>query len=50
MLLAGICFAALLVVIWRGSRAGHGPLDHAEIRVIRHYAEQSRKEQSQPFE
>ena len=50
MLLAGICFAAMLVVIWRSSSASRRPLDRTEIRVIRHYADQIRKEQVQPFE
>ncbi|MGA2716083.1 MAG: hypothetical protein ABSG41_23540 [Bryobacteraceae bacterium] len=50
MLLAAICLAALLIAIWRDSFAGNAPLDRAEIRVIRHYADQIRKEQIQPFD
>lgn len=50
MILAGICLAALLLIIWRDSCARQGPLDRAEIRVIKHYADQIRKEQIQPFD
>ena len=50
MILAGICLAALLIVLRRDSCASQGPLDHAEIRVIKHYADQVRKEQTQPFD
>jgi hypothetical protein len=50
MVLAGICLVALLLVIWRDSCASQGPLDRAEIRVIRRYADKIRKEQIQPFD
>lgn len=50
MLLSGICLAGLLLVLWRDSCASQGPLDRAEIRVIRRYADQIRKEETQPFD
>ncbi len=50
MVLVAICVAALLLVIWRDSCASKGPLDRAEIKVIKHYADKIRKDQIQPFD
>ena len=50
MLPLGVCLVAAVIVIWRQSRRRESPLDHSEIRVLRHCAEQIRREQGYPFE
>ena len=50
MLPAGICVVVALVVLWRAFRARPRPLDRNEVQILRHFADQIRKEQFHPFE
>ena len=50
MLPVGICLAVALIVIWRQSRTRQQPLDRYEIRVLKHCADQIRREQFHPFD
>ncbi len=50
MLPAGICLVVALIVFWRASRSRQRPLDHGEIQILRHVADQIRREQFHPFE
>jgi hypothetical protein len=50
MVPALVCLAAVLITLWRISRPRRNPLDHEEMRILRHFAEHDRREQFHRFE
>jgi hypothetical protein len=50
LILIEVLLAVALFAMWRGAKGNNPPLDREEIEIIRHFADQMRKEQFHPYE